>query len=272
MTPTTQEKRAQFREMHTDGCFILPNPWDIGSARMLQNLGFEALATTSAGFGWTSGRPDYALSRDEVLGHLTTLSAAVDVPVNADFVSGFAAEPEALAANVRLALGTGIAGLSIKDCVLAGSALFDKARAVERVRAARRAVDRSGEDVLLVARTEILLFEPSALDQARERLSAFADAGADCLYAPGLFGRDAISATVRALAPKPLNVLVAGPGLSFAELAQIGVRRVSVGGTLALLGWATTMAATEGIKRGSFDSLADGMPGAELNEIFGKSS
>jgi 2-methylisocitrate lyase-like PEP mutase family enzyme len=272
MSQTTQEKRARFRELHKDGCFVLPNPWDVGSARMLEHLGFEAVASTSTGFAWTTGRPDYAVARDDVLGHLAALSAAVDVPVNADFESGFATEPEALAANVRLAVGTGIAGLSIEDRLPGGGRLFDRQHAVERIRAARHAIDQSREDVILVARTEILLSDPAALGTAIGKLVAFADAGADCLFAPGVAGKEAIGVMVRAVAPKPVNVLVMGSDMPLAAFAELGVRRVSVGGGLAQVAWGATTAAAESFMRSTFDALATGIPGAELNEIFAKSA
>jgi 2-methylisocitrate lyase-like PEP mutase family enzyme len=266
MTLTAQQKRARFRELHKGGCFMLPSPWDAGSAKLLEHVGFEALASTSAGLAWTTGRPGSARSRDEVLPHLAALSA--DLPVNADFESGFAAAPEALAEDVHLAIDTGIAGLSIGDGAPTGS--FDRALAVERVRATRRAIDQSGQDVGLAARTDILLSDDGAvLGDALDRLAAFAGAGADCLYAPGVSGRDAISAMVCAVAPRSLDVL-------FTErsppLATLGVRRASVGSALARLAWGTVMAAGESIRAGSFDALAGGIPGAELNAIFGKSS
>ena len=270
MARTTAEKRAHFRALHEQGCFILPNPWDVGSARLLQHLGFDALASTSSGYAWTTGRSDNTVSRDDVLQHLTALSAAVDLPVNADFESGFAADPEGVAANVALGIKTGVAGLSIEDRKLDGSGLYEKAFAVERIRAARAAIDQSKEGVLLVARTEGLLSDPSALTPAIDKLVAFAEAGADCLYAPGVVGKEAILTMVRAVAPKPLNVLVMNPAVPLAELADLGVRRVSIGGSLATVAWAATVDAAKAIKGGKFDSLAGGMSGRELNGIFGK--
>jgi 2-methylisocitrate lyase-like PEP mutase family enzyme len=227
---TTAEKRARFRAMHESGCFVLPNPWDIGSARMCQHLGFQALASTSSGFAWTTGRPDYAVTRDEMLTHLAAMCTAVDPPVNADFESGFAQELEDLDANVRLAINTGVAGLSIEDRDLENDRLYDKATALERLKAARRAVDRSRENVVLVARTELLLREPDAISAAIDKLLAFADAGADCLYAPGVKKREDIRAMVQAVAPKPVNVLVMDPDATLSEMAELGVRRLSVGG------------------------------------------
>jgi 2-methylisocitrate lyase-like PEP mutase family enzyme len=217
---------------------------------MLEHLGFEALASTSTGFAWTMGRPDYALARDEVLGHLAALSAAVDLPVNADFEAGFAHDPDGVAESVRLAIATGVAGLSIEDRDVAGSGLYDTATSVERLKAARAAIDQSGEDVILVARTEGLLFDAAALKPAVEKLVAFADAGADCLYAPGVRDRDEVAQMVRAVAPKPFNVVMMRPGLSLAELADLGVRRVSVGGALARVMWASVIPAAQEIKEG----------------------
>lgn len=270
MTRTVAEKRASFRALHQQGCFVLPNPWDAGSARMLQHLGFVALASTSSGFAWTTGRSDYGVSRDDVLAHLTALSAAVDLPVNADFESGFAEAPEGVAVNVGLAIQTGVAGLSIEDRGLeAPFVLYDTALAVERIRAARAAIDQSGQNVILVARTEGLLRDPTAVKPAIDKLTAFADAGADCLYAPGVRDKADIAAMTRAVAPKPLNVLAMDPGWSVAELADLGVRRISVGGALARVAWAAMLAAVEQMKLGSFTGLAGGMPGKQLNDIFG---
>lgn len=267
---TTASKRAAFRALHEHGCFVLPNPWDVGSARLLQHLGFAALASTSSGHAWTTGRADYAVTRADVLQHLTSLCAAVDLPVNADFESGFAADPEALAANVGLAIETGVAGLSIEDRDVAEPfGLYDSAFAVERIRAARAAIDHSGEDVILVARTEGLLRDPTDITPAIDKLVAFAAAGADCLYAPGVQDKAHIVAMVRAVAPKPLNVLVMRPGTSVAELADLGVRRISIGGALARVAWAAALAAAEQIKAGSFAGLAGAMPGNQLNGIFG---
>jgi 2-methylisocitrate lyase-like PEP mutase family enzyme len=262
-------RRKNFRDLHQQGCFVLPNPWDRGSARLLQHLGFKALASTSSGFAWTIGRPDYAVTRDDVLSHLALLCAATDLPVNADFEGGFADLPEGVAANVALAIDTGVAGLSIEDRRLDGNGLYDLDLAVDRIRASRAAIDRSGQDVILVARTEGLLSDSAALTPAIDRLVAFADAGADCLYAPGVQGRENIAAMVRAVAPKPLNVLMFGPGLSVAELADLGVRRISIGGALARTAWGAVLRAAEEIKNGSFAGLADGAPGKRLNGIFG---
>ncbi len=268
MTSTAQ-KRAAFRALHASGCFVLPNPWDVGSARMLQYMGFSALASTSSGHAWSNGRPDYAVTLEGVLAHLTQLCAAVDLPVNADFESGFAAEPEELVTNVGLAIETGVAGLSIEDMKIDGPGLYDFNTAVERVRAARMAIDRTGLDVVLVARTEGLLSDPAAVTPAIDRLVAFAQAGADCLYAPGVKRREDIAAMVRAVAPRPVNVLMMGPGLSVAELAELGVRRISVGGGLARVAWAAMQKAAQQMRDGSFEGLASAASGKALNDIFG---
>lgn len=258
------EKRARFRALHEQGCFVLPNPWDIGSARLLQHLGFQALASTSSGFAWTTGRPDYAPSREETLAHLASLCAAVDLPVNADYQSGFAEAPEDVAANVTLALEAGVAGLSIEDTRLDGAGLYDLPFAVERVRAAKAAA----QGAVLVARTEILLHDPSQVSAAIDALVAFAGAGADCLYAPGVTARADIATMVKAVAPRPVNILMWGPGLTLAELADLGVRRVSVGGALARVGWKAVMDAAAQLGAGSFEGLANGCPGSTLNGIF----
>jgi 2-methylisocitrate lyase-like PEP mutase family enzyme len=269
MTRNVTEKRTAFRALHQQGCFVLPNPWDVGSARMFQHMGFAALASTSSGYAWTTGRPDYAVTRDDVLEHLTALCAAVDLPVNADFESGFASAPEQVAVNVDLAIKTGVAGLSIEDRdVDALAKLYDKDLAIERIRASRAAIDRSGQDVILVARTEGLFLDPDAITPAIDMLVAFAEAGADCLYAPGVRKKADISAMVRAVAPKPVNVLVMSPEFNVTELAELGVRRISVGGGLARVGWAGVHAAAERLKAGSFDGLAGSLTGKQLNDIF----
>ena len=267
---TVAAKRAAFRALHSQGCFVIPNPWDVGSARMLQHLGFAAVASTSAGFAWSIGRADGGVTRDDVLRHLTAVSAAVDIPVNADFESGFAAQPADVATNVGLAIETGISGVSIEDRDIAElSKLYDREFAVERIRAARAAIDRSGHDVILVARTERLLLDATAVTTAIDSLVAFAEAGADCLFAPGVRDKADIAAMVRAVAPKPVNIVMATPGMSVAELADLGVRRISIGGSLARVAWGAMMAAAEQIKAGSFDGLEPGAPGKRLNEIFG---
>jgi 2-methylisocitrate lyase-like PEP mutase family enzyme len=267
---TVIARRAAFRQLHEQGCFVLPNPWDVGSARMLQLLGFAALASTSSGFAWSTGRADYAVTRDDVLRHLTSLCGAVDLPVNADFESGFAATPEELAENVKLAIETGVAGLSIEDrTVEKASELYPVKLAVERIRAARQAIDESHSGVILVARTEGLLIDPKAVAPAIDKLVAFVEAGADCLYAPGVKNKADITAMVRAVAPKPVNVLALEPYLSLAEYADLGVRRISVGGALSRVAWGAMMSAAEQIKAGSFDCLKSGAPGAKLNQLLG---
>jgi 2-methylisocitrate lyase-like PEP mutase family enzyme len=231
-----QTIRANFRTLHEQGCFVLPNPWDVGGIRRLEKLGFKALASTSAGAAWSLGRNDGELSLHEVLAHLRLLSTATHLPINADFEAGFADEPEGVAANVALALETGVAGLSIEDRT--GSSLYEQPLAVDRIKAAREAIVRSGHDVVLVGRSEGYLFGRTELGVTIDRLVAYADAGADCLYAPGITDLSAIRSLVSAVAPKPVNVLLIGPNMRVAELANAGVRRVSVGGTLAAVAWA----------------------------------
>ena len=267
---TTAEKRARFRDLHRSGCFVLPNPWDIGSARMMQHLGFEAIATTSSGFAWTMGRADYSVTIDNVLDHLAALEKNTDLPINADFQSGFARDPESLAANVDRVINTGIAGFSIEDRdVESLDKLYDTVLAVERIRAARKAIDRSASGVILMARTERLLIEPSAVRAATETLVALAEAGADCLYAPGVRNKNDIADMVRAVAPKPLNVLALDRTTGMAELADLGVRRISVGGSLAKVAWSATIKAAKQIKSGSFAGLAEGDSAGDLNKVFG---
>jgi 2-methylisocitrate lyase-like PEP mutase family enzyme len=255
--------------LHEGGCFTLPNPWDIGSARLLQGFGFAALATTSSGFAWTEGKPDYAVDRDEVLHHLESMCRAVDLPINADFESGFASEPEQLSENVKLAIATGVAGLSIEDRDVDDIAsLYSTAQSVERIRTAKAAIAETREDVVLVARTEILLIEPQSVKSAIDKLVAFADAGADCLYAPGVAKAEDISTMVKAVAPKPVNVLVLSRDWTVAKLADLGVRRISVGGALAQVGWKAILDAAVSIHDGHFDKLTDGSIGKRLNNTF----
>ena len=236
MPDALQVKRATFRALHQQGCFVLPNPWDVGSIRRLERFGFKALASTSAGAAWALGRSDGELSLNEVLEHLRFLCAATDLPVNADFEAGFTDEPEGVAANVALALDTGVAGFSIEDRT--GRTLYELNHAVDRIKAAREAIARSGHDVVLVGRSEGYLIGQTELSPTIDRLVAYADAGADCLYAPGITDFSAIRTLVSAVAPKPVNVLLIGPDMQVADLAEAGVRRVSVGGTLAALAWA----------------------------------
>jgi 2-methylisocitrate lyase-like PEP mutase family enzyme len=235
MSVDAKTKRASFREMHKAGCFVLPNPWDVGSVRRLERFGFKALATTSSGFAWSVGREDGEMSRDEVLRHMRVICEATDLPVNADFEAGFADSPEGVAANVALAVETGVAGLSIEDRV--GGELYELPLAIERIRAAREAIDRTGQDVLLVGRSEGFLVGRTNLSATIERLVAYAEAGADCLYAPGIKDTAAIATVVSAVAPKPVNALLLA-GMRVADLAGAGVRRASVGGGLAAAAWA----------------------------------
>lgn len=229
------EKRVAFRALHDEGCFVLPNPWDLGSLKRLELLGFSAIASTSAGLAWSLGQEDGAVARDTLLAHLRVLSAATTLPVNADFEAGFADQPEALAANVTLAMETGIAGLSIED--RKGNQLFDRQFAAERIAAAREAVDAVDCEAVLVARSEGFLIGQTDLRTTIDRLVAYAESGADCLYAPGVTDPDAIRSLVQALAPKPVNVLLASPAMSVPDLAALGVRRVSVGSRLAFAAW-----------------------------------
>lgn len=230
-------------------------------------MGFAALASTSSGHAWTTGQPDYGVTRDAVLAHLTSLCAALDLPVNADFENSFAVEPEDVAANVRPGIETGLAGLSIEGSKPGGAGLHDLPLSVARIRAARAAIDASGQDVILVARTEGLLGD-GTLSAAIDKLMAFAEAAADCLYAPGVTEKDDIAAMVRAVAPKPLNVLITGPGPSVAELADLGVRGISGGGALARIAWGAVQAAAQQIRDGSFAGLANAASGKTLNGIF----
>lgn len=272
MPVSTAQKRTEFRKLHESGCFVLPNPWDVGSAVLLQGMGFKALASTSSGFAWTIGRRDNSVTCDDVIEHLKSLCDATEIPVNADFEAGFAREPEGVAANVARGVGTGVAGLSIEDSTGDASApLYEKSLAVERMRAARRSIDANGGDVLLVGRCESFLVGQPDLDATIARLIAYAEAGADCLYAPGIRTRKEIAAVVNALAPKPVNVLIAQPGLTVSELADLGVRRISVGGALARTAWAGFMrAAREIAEKGSFHELANGIPHGEFNALFSR--
>ena len=259
-----------FRRLHESGCFVLPNPWDPGSARLLAQLGFRALATTSSGFAWSLGRRDNHVSLDESLAHLRTISGGVDLPVNADFEGGFAVAPDDVGINVTAAVATGVAGLSIEDSTGdPASPLVDFALAVERIAAARSAIDDSGTGVVLTARSEGFIVGRPDLGETIRRLTAFAAAGADCLYAPGLRARADIRAVVDAVAPKPVNVLVGGDFTTVAELAELGVRRISVGGALARAAWGGFLdAAREIAARGTFTSLARAVPFAEINGAF----
>ncbi len=269
--PSVSEKRAAFRRLHESGCFVIPNPWDVGSTKYLQMLGFKALATTSAGAAWAMGHADGATPRAAMLEHIRSIVAVADVPVNADFEGGFAAAPEGVAESVRLCVETGVAGLSIEDSTGdRARPLYDLDFAVERMRAARAAIDEAGGDVLLTGRAEGFIRGVPDLDGMIERLVAYAEAGADCLYAPGLTMSEEIAAVVREVAPKPVNVLMGQPSpLKVRHLADLGVRRISVGGSLARAAWGGFMrAATLIADEGSFDGFEHAAPSAELNKLF----
>ncbi len=271
MTPTIAERRAAFRSLHAEGCFVIPNPWDTGSARWLEGMGFKALATTSSGCAWSQGLSDGAMSRDAVLDHLRLLVAATGLPVNADFENGFGADAAAVAESVRLAVETGVAGLSIEDSTGDPSRpQFALDEAVTRLRAARQAIDAAGGGTLLVGRAENFLFPKPDLDDTIARLKAYAAAGADCLYAPGVKTREEIAAVVKAVAPKPFNLLVGAPTeLTMQDIAALGVRRVSVGGALARSAWGGFLRAARGIaEHGRFDGFEGAAPGKELNGFF----
>ncbi len=257
---TVQDDRiAEFHRLHASGCFVMPNPWDVGSALALSGMGFSALATSSAGSAWTLGRADNELVLSQVLGHLHTIASVVEIPVNADFEGGFADDPEGVAANVRLAASTGIAGLSIEDST--GSQeepLYEFNLAVERVRAAREAIDAGGTGVVLTGRSEGFVAGRPDIDETIRRLKAYADAGADCLYAPRITTIEHISAVVAAVSPKPVNLLINSPFITVAEAASLGVRRISVGGTLARTAWAGFLTAAEEIaEQGTFTAFHD---------------
>lgn len=268
--PSIADRRQAFHHLHESGCFVIPNPWDVGSARALVQLGFAALATTSAGFAWSSGRPDNGVSLDEALGHLRSIAGSVDVPVSADFEGGFADAPAGVAANVALATATGVAGLSIEDCTAdPANPLFEFELAVERIQAAREAIDRSGTATLLTGRSEGFRFGRPDLAETIRRLVAYAEAGADCLYAPGIRSMDQIATVVKAVAPKPVNVLVGSDFTTVAELRDAGVRRISVGGGLARTAWTGFLqAAAEIAEHGTFAGLGRAMTLPELNQMF----
>ena len=259
-----------FRALHQSGCFVIPNPWDVGSARILAQLGFSALATTSSGFAWTLGRADNHVTLDEVLAHLRAMTASVDIPFNADFEGGFAVDPADVAVNVTAATATGIAGLSIEDSTGDdANPLFERGLAAERVRAARQAIDASGTGVLLTGRSEGFVAGRPDLKETIRRLTAYAEAGAECLFAPGLRTMEEIRAVVSAVAPRPVNVLVGSGFTTMAELEQAGVRRISVGGALARTAWgAFYEAATEIRDKGVFSRMASGVPFASMNDFF----
>jgi 2-methylisocitrate lyase-like PEP mutase family enzyme len=264
-------RRRAFRDLHASGCFVIPNPWDVGSARYLQSLGFKALATTSSGFAWSCGQADGAQGREEILAHLREMVSATTLPVNADFESGFASDPQGVAESVRLAVETGVAGISIEDSTgNADSPLMDVADAVARMRAARAAIDKTGCDTLLVGRAENFFVGRPDLEDAIMRLKAYAGAGADCLYAPGIRTREQIAAVVAAVAPKPFNLLVgAASDLTMQDIAALGVRRVSVGGGMARAAWGGFIRAAQALSQeGRFDGFSDAASGQELNALF----
>jgi 2-methylisocitrate lyase-like PEP mutase family enzyme len=269
-----QSAVAKLRALHQSGCFVLPNPWDAGTAIYLQHLGFEALATTSAGVAFSHGRPDTtpALPLDDMLAHCREMVEATTLPVNADFQSGYADEPEGVAENVTLCIATGVAGLSIEDNTgHSASPLYEKNLAVDRIQAARRAINASGIPVILTGRCEAwLVGQTDPLGVALDRLVAYSEAGADCLYAPGVTKPDEIEQIVKAVSPKPVNVLMHGPSeLTVPHLADLGVRRVSVGSALARVAWGAFIRAARSIKTtGKFDAFADAAPFAEINEVF----
>ena len=268
---TITDKRQAFRKLHEAGCFIIPNPWDVGSARYLQSLGFKALATTSSGLAWAQGRPDNGLPRERVLAHLREMVDSTDVPLNADFESGFAADASAIGESVRLAVATGVAGLSIEDSTgRADAPLFELDDAVARLRAARGAIDAGGTGTLLVGRAECFIVGRPDLAETVARLRAYANAGADCLYAPGLRTAEQIRAVVDAVHPKPVNVLMGsagGPGL--AALSQLGVRRVSVGGALSRAAWGGFMSAAQTlVRQGNLDGLAPMPTHDDVDALF----
>jgi 2-methylisocitrate lyase-like PEP mutase family enzyme len=267
---TSAERCRAFRRLHESGCFVLPNPWDVGSARLLARLGFPALATTSSGFAWSQGRRDNASTLEQTLAHARAIAASVDIPVSADFEGGFAVDPAQVGATVAAATATGIAGLSIEDSThLAAHPLHDLPLAVERIKAARRAIDDSATGVLLTGRSEGFIAGRPDLAETIRRLQAYAEAGADCLYAPGVREASDVRAVVAAVAPKPVNVLVGGDFTTVAELARLGVRRISLGGALARTAWGAFLAAAREIaERGTFTALAGAVPSADIEDAF----
>jgi 2-methylisocitrate lyase-like PEP mutase family enzyme len=268
--PSSADKRKTFRKLHEAGCFVIPNPWNVGSARYLQGLGFKALATTSSGHAHSQGYPDGAQTRDEALAHYRELADATDVPLNADFENGFAADPDGVAENVTRCIATGVAGLSIEDSTNTDIPLYDFDLALARVKAARAAIDKAGGDVVFTARTEGFIRGRPDLEETIRRLKAFADAGADCLYSPGIKTREQIVATVKAVAPKAVNFLNSGAfGFTVNDIAAMGVRRISVGGSLARVAMqAFIRTATEIAKDGKFDGFAGLVSNQELNTFF----
>jgi 2-methylisocitrate lyase-like PEP mutase family enzyme len=269
--PAVEARIAEFRRLHRSGCFVMPNPWDPGTARALAQLGFPAVATTSSGHAWSRGLPDNRVPLDAVLAHLRAMAAAVPVPVNADFEGGFATSPAEVAEHVTAAALTGVAGLSIEDSTGdPASPLHDFDLAVARIRSARHAIDRTRPDLLLTGRSEGFIVGRPDLDETIRRLVAYAKAGADCVYAPGIRGREQVEAVVRAVAPTPVNVLVSGDWTTVAELAALGVRRISVGGALARTAWTAFLsAAGELAEHGTFGGMRGVVSGDEMNRRFG---
>ena len=268
--PSIAERRDTFHKLHEAGCFVMPNPWNVGTARYFQGLGFKALATTSSGFAHAQGCADGAVPREMMLQHLRDIVEAADLPVNADFEGGYADTPEGVAESVRLGVETGVAGLSIEDSTGdPAKPLYDFDLAVARVRAARAAIDKAGSKAVFTARTEGFICGRPDLDETIRRLKAFAELGADCLYPPGIKTREQITAVVKAVAPKPVNLLVSTSALTVAEIAAMGVRRISVGGTLARVAWTAVMQSARQIaETGKFDSFAGVIPNSELNALF----
>jgi 2-methylisocitrate lyase-like PEP mutase family enzyme len=271
MVASVEQKRDAFWKLHESGCFVIPNPWDVGSARLLANMGFKALASTSSGYAWSTGRQDNHVTCDDVLAHLEVINDATDLPVNADFEAGFADDPAGVAANVARGVATGVAALSIEDSTgKVDAPLYDGALAVERISAARQAIDAGKGRVMLVGRCEGFLVGDTDINKVVARLVAYAEAGADCLYAPGLRTKEHIATVVQAVAPKPVNVLMGAPGFSVAELADLGVRRISVGGALARSAWGGFLRAARDIAdNGSFAEFKNAVPFAEINGMFG---
>ena len=267
------DRCATFRRLHASGCFVLPNPWDIGSAKALAHLGFKALATTSSGFAWSIGRNDNAITLEQALSHMRDIAGAVDIPVNADFEGGFAIEPEGVAANVTAAVATGVAGLSIEDSTGdPASPLFEFELAVERIRAARRALDAAGSGIVLTGRSEGFIVGRPDMAETLRRLTAYAEAGAECLYAPGLRNAADMAAVVQAVAPHPVNILVSGNYSTVAEVAALGARRISVGGALARAAWAGFLkSANEIAALGTFTGLDGAAKSSEIELLLERS-
>jgi 2-methylisocitrate lyase-like PEP mutase family enzyme len=269
--PTTREKREAFRKLHESGCFVIPNPPDPGTARYLQHLGFKALATTSGGFAFSKGLPDGAVPRDMMLAHIAEIVASTDLPVNADFLNGYGADPGEVAQSVRLCVETGVAGLSVEDSTGPRRPQYEIDVAVERIRAARKAIDESGGDTMLIGRAENFFGGNRDLAETTERIKAYAAAGADCLYAPGVRTPEEITAIVTAAAPKPVNVVVTSPDLTVSDVADLGVRRISLGGMIALAGWAGIARAVAPLSEsGSFAGFGSVADAPNLNALFGR--